>query len=1010
MRKNNFGSFAMEDLDELENGVEQANATAEGAQATAEATAAELSQHENDAAAHGGAEATADEAAAAAAQAEADAQAAQAAATGTTGTEGADTTAADPEAAAAVAAADAAAAEAPASDSTTAVIEEAVAEADDVDAEVADTEAEAAVMDEATDRTDDVIAAVEEVEPENEDAPAEIAATVGLANESLKRLLGPRFNESLLVKMPSNESYTLKSTRTRQMYKNLAIESLTEAKDGFVQRMKDTIVKIWDWIKARLDKLVTWFRSSGKERAALLKRAEEAKITNRAVIENATLAQYLTISGQVEDTSSGLAKSLDDIGDLLKDYYKRVGDLMVGQAGKFMLGDEPAKNVLPKATAKKGLLGGWSYSVDAETPDGKDIEAALEAISNTRVNIVRDSAPAKNRVTTLNSADIVSLFRAADKFEKEVIDTPEAKRARSVTGKTFGALMARIQSSNSSKPEELRKLLRILSRLSALLVSPVSKLSAVGNSAVSTINLFAKVSLRAAKGESVEDELKGGSVVDEQAAAAKATNARPFDPKADRSFSARKAGAEDVSFKDVANENHSDTTVAGGDDPLDLNKDQNPGDADLNQSSQPAAEAPGKQDAKMKDTELDLPEEPQVTAALEAYEELTDAIEDGTDGLGLTERAITAAEGAQGKQGLDEAGAELMSIASEAIHKKFLNIDAVDLGFGLESFSRSAYKLKATGVSVESWKEKAKEIGQKIIEMVKQLGRMIRYVWKQFLTLFKGLEGKYERINRKLATTNEASMKNGKAFDSDSLTINGKAITPSVFNSAITAAVKLASDVAEDGLDLAEIASDQAQGKSADAARKVQQFAIGSKLAKNSDVKSSKEDGKTTYTFTELPGGRVANFVRPDMTDGIATGFSASIGKGEKKEAKVKTRNMDKSESKQVMQAVRKALDAMKKISSDVDAIAKSVDEIGSKLDPKALEGQGQADAARKAIGALGKAVMSDSKVAIQAIRMLSETGLNFVAKSIGMKGTEAAQAEPGMPGGAKALPAPAAA
>jgi len=1004
MSKKKFGAFSMEDLNELEDGVDQAQATAEDAQATATATAEELAQHEQDAGAHGGAENTADEAAAAAAQAEADAQAAAAAA-------GADTTSAAPEAAAAVAAADEAA-DAPATDSTTAVVEEAVAEAEEADAQVAESDEEVAAMDEAVDRTDDVIVAVDEIEPENEDAPAEIAATVGLANESLKRLLGPRFNESMLTKLPSNEAYSMKSVRTRQMYKNLALESLGEAKDGFFQRMKQTVVKFWEWIKARFAKLVTWIKGASKERGALLTKAKEKNFTTRAVIENATLAQYLTLGKSVEDTATGLASSFGQLGKIYTDFCDRATGVSSLFKGGFALDFGQFKKIAAQSDSNVDLLGGWELITKGagQRAGANTVEEALAVIDQMEVNLTRSKKAPGDRVTTLNTADITTLFASVEEFEKKILNSPEAKAARNVSSNWLVNVEMRWKSNSADRGDNERESYRLISRASALLLGPLGKLTSIANQSISTVNLLAKVSIKAASGESTDEDLKGDTNVDEQAAAAKATNARPFDPKADRSMSSRKAGAEDVSFRDVSKENHTDPSVAGGDDPLDLNPADQAGDADLNQSSQPAADAPGKQNANMKETELDLPEEPQVTAALEAYESFVDGIEDGTDGLGLTERAIAAAEGAQGKQGLDEAGAELMSIASEAIHKKFMGLEAVDLGFGLESFSRSAYKLKATGVSVESWKEKAKEIGTKIIEMIKNLGRMIRYVWKQFLTLFKGLEGKYERVNRKLATTNEASMKNAKAFESDSLTINGKAITVSVFNSAITSAVKLAGDVAEDGLDLAEIAADQAQGKAADAARKVQQFAIGSKLAKNSDVKSSKADGKTTYTFDELPGGRVANFVRPDMTDGIATGFSASISKGEKKEAKVKTRNLDKSESKQVMQAVRKALDAVKKVSSDVEAIAKSVDEIGSKLDPKNLEGQGAADAARKAIGALGRAVMSDSKVAIQSIRLLSETGLNYVAKSIGMKGTEAAQAEPGMPGGAKALPAPAAA
>lgn len=987
MSKKNFGSFSLEDLDELETEVDQAQATAEDAQATAddaqataEATATELEQHAADTNAHEGGEAE---------------EAAQVA-------DGADTTAADIEAAN-----DATAADAPEVETTTADVEKAVVEAEDGDEITEEAEEEVAAMDEAVERTDDVIEAVEEIEPENEDAPAEIDATVGLANESMKRLLGARFDKSLLAKLPANESYSLKSVRTRQMYKSLAIESLQESKDGFFTKMKNAIIKIWNWIKARLDKLVTWFRGSAKERAAILKRAQEAKITNRVVIDNATLAQYLTVNGEVEDTVAGLSMNLKVMGELLTSYYKRAVAVADGHAFTLGKGGDGADvlkglfSILPASDNGTPLLGGWTHSVKAGEAKPDDINEVLEAISDISVTVERDTAPSKERVTSLNSADIANLFREVDKFEKEVIDSPEAKKARSIRADFISHLIAKHRSKDDSREDMERMFLRIASRLSALLTSPLAKLSSVANSSVSTINLFAKVSLRAGKGESVEEDLK--------ATDASMPNVKPG-KGTKPSMAERKANAEDAVFRDLSNEDHKDPTVEGGEDPLDLNPSDQPGDATLNQSSQPAAAAPGTQDAKMKESELELPEEPQITAAIEQYEEFTDHIEDGVEGLELTERTIAVAEGAQGKQGLDEAGAELMSIASEAIHKHWLGMEAVNLGLGVESFSRSAYKLKATGISVESWKEKAQEIGKKIVEMVKKLGRMIRYLWKQFKTFFKGLEGKYERINRRLATTKEATMKNGKGFETEKFAINGKAITPSVFSSAITSAAKIATDVAEDALDLAEIAADQVEGKASDAARKVQQFTIGSRLAKNSDVKTSKAEGKTTYTFNELPGNRVASFTRPDMTDGIELGFSASLGKGEGEVKKVKVRNLDKSESKQIMQAVRKGLDVIDQVGKDIETIAKQVEEIGKGLDPKKLEGDGVAKAARKAVGALGKAVMSDSKVAIQGIRLISEAGLDYVAKSIGMKGTEAQAEDQATAGAQRQLPAPSAA
>ena len=989
-KKRNFAqagiSFSTENIDELEQGVEQATATAEGAQATAEAAAAEVQSHEQDPNAHGGAEGTADAPAAAAAQAEA---------------------AAPPAAGAGEAAADDAGEAVEATETTTETVEEAAADIQEADEETLETEEQVAAMDQATDRTEDVIEAVNEADPADEEAGAEISSTVAMANESMKRFLGSRFQSSMLTTLSSNESFSMKSPKLRGMYKGLALEALEETKTGFFTRMKEALIRFWDWIKARLAKLVTWFRGAAKEREKLLAAAREANITTRAVVDNATLAQYLTVGNQVEDAPLTLKKALDDLGDLLKDHYARANDFVKGVTGYD--GERAAKGLLktlPLAYVGKPqqLLGGYTFSVtsgDISIADTKEgvMAGVLESISGVDVKIERDGKPAKARVTTLTTSDIVTLFGAAADFEKDVLESSEAKSARAVSGNWIGQAIAKFLSKQEDREFGERVLLRTLSRLSSVLLNPMAKLISIANQANSTVNLLAKISIKTAKGESTEADLKEGEG---------ASNVKPFDPKADRSFSARKEGAEDIKFKDVATEDYTDP--AEGDDPLQLNPPAEAGDADLNQSSQPAAEAPGKQDAAMKETDLDLPDEPQVSAALEQYEEFVDGVQDGVDGLDLTERTIEVAEGAQGKSGLDEAGAELMSIASEAIHSKFMGLEKIDLGFGVESFRSSAYKLRATNMSVESWKEKGKEIGAKIVEMVKNLGKMIRYLWKQFLTLFKGLEGKYERINRKLATTQESAMKNGKAFESGSLSINGKAISAQALGSALTAATKIANDVASDALDLAEIASYQAQGNTAEAGRKTQEFVRGSKLSKNSDVKTSKEDGKTIYRFEELPGGRAMVFGRPDMEGGLVAGFTASIEKGDAKEVKAKAMNLNKSEAKNVMRSVRGGLDSIKQLDQDVNAVVKSVDEIVSKLDPAKLEGQEGAAATRKAIGALGKVALNDTKVAIQGLRMLIEVGLNFVAKSIGMKGSEAAATgKDGKPSSAPQLSGPSA-
>lgn len=858
-------------------------------------------------------------------------------------------------------------------------------------------EDEAELGDQAVEKIDDAIEQVSNTDTEGEpDAfKDDVEVTVAMTNESLKTMYRGYDVSDLMVSLQAFESRRLVSTVNRQQFRALAMEKLEEQKSGVLERIAKAAAKLWAWIKEKLTAFLDMFRGQAKRRERILAAAKDAPEGNPIIIKSQFLATMLTkASGTKVERASEITSELQGLGKVisgLSEYANRFNtNFQFFERGGIRWGDLAAEIDISKAGVvnEQEFIGGWKFSFEAGEVDGGDVQTSIRSLLTTqKIVFERLDVKAKDdEVRTLRVSEVRSLFKILDSMERTIGDKGVKDLANRLNIGSFSAAYRKFGASGG-EPGQLETWKAFVTNSGRLAGRPLLNALGAFSALSKALTALGDASVRSAKGDANPDVLDAESP-------SKATGGAPkgFD----------KANAEDVEFRDLATESYSETH-----NPDLLTTDQDykqPIDDDL------AKDENGEfKDTKLKVEEAVQPENGSITAAIENYGAAADVFQDGVQGLDENQQMVEILEAKQADGALDEGIAAMASLASESLHFHRFGMTPVgNYGIGFESFEKGAYRQRAASMAVESWKDKGREMIKNLIEALKKVGNMVRYLWKQFMTFFKGQEGRLERVSRQLATTPDTKMTARYITGDKNLmrfSVKGSALTASSTTAMLEAANSLTKAVLEDALVMVEAGSYQLQNDPGKATSTLQKVRSGGRLGSVNGVKSSNEEGKGVYTFTELPAGQEAVFVRPDMTDGIGAGFEARMGKGEGKAAS-QVKSLTKSECKTVLGSVRKALSNATSLDRDVKAVIDMVDSAVKDLDPAKFENQEESGAARKAVGSLSKVSMGEARIALKAHGIAVSVALDLVTASAGLK---AEKVEDAGEGKRPALAAPAA-
>lgn len=814
-----------------------------------------------------------------------------------------------------------------------------------------EVENEVAVLDEASEIVSNTAEVVEGVDVEADgdvDPVEEIDSIIAVSNERLRLKLGS-LGKDLVFNTTSLEGRSFKSVQGRLMAKELALENLDQQKKGIFAKAIEAIKKAWEWIATRAKEI--WIKLTGtkKRREKIVAFLKENPVKQKVVVENAQLAQRLGIT-RSNNVYSDVVDTIANLISVIDVHAKTsvVSFTSIVKNPDIEKAVVQARQLLDNTVLSLGGFGTLSIKLSESS--------GAEFFTESRVDFTPPTGKFVDSINTLSSDEVIKLFGVLDNSLKRIENDEVIKQLKQGKPGPIVRGMANLGVKSSAGLElsdsgnARREVLAALGNYARLFTTPLSRLIGFLGQLDISVTMLGELTVKVAKGK--EADVKGGT------------------------GTALALASEGIS------------STEGGPEVLTDEKDYEDGnDYDLNE---------GKDPGEFKKVELDEGEIEQteigtVSAAIEQFEEMAEVLEEAGEAAELHDQSEEAIEAALSGNGLDETAATFMDIAAEAIHGKMLRLDREYTptlnrkSVSLENFRKSAYRLEATSASLEDWKETGKGIIEAIKKALAKVVAMIRYVYKQAKTYFKGAEGRVERLRRRLQTTPDTKMSPKPIEDEKSLArfrVGNKALNPSTTNEGLDQLAKAMDAAINDSLVLVSAGEDIIKGKAAEASRVLVKFNNTNELVKLATVKE--KDGSFIYTVDDIPGGSEIVITRPKLDGELTTGFKATVTKKTEGRASGVVRTLSKSDAKKVLGSVSTALTKAENTSKELDSLVKMVEDITKGIKDEDFNDSKARSAAKKAVAGLSRVSSGEVFTVIKAQGMAIDTILTWVGKSIG--------------------------
>lgn len=818
-------------------------------------------------------------------------------------------------------------------------------------------EDEITALDEASEIVSNTAEVVEGVDVETDDdvnPVEEIDTIIAVSNERLRLKLGA-LGKDLVFNTTSLEGRSFKSVQGRLMAKELALENLDQQQKGIFAKAIEAIKKAWEWIVTRVKEL--WVKLTGAKRRRDKIRVflKDNAVSQKVLVENTRLGGMLGLSRNTS-AASGTKSAIQNIKVTILDHCKVLST--ISQTVKQKSADADLVRTLHSVLqAKETDLGGFgTYKI--ELSGAQDLKTFL---GQSKVVIEPVKQKDVTYFNTLTSSEVIEVFDLLDSALAELDKNPIIKEAtKGQVPKTI-ELIARVGDKIESTPDSDRARnisarYSLFSNYGRLFTTPFNRLMSIMGQLDLAVTMLGELTVKVAKGK--DAEVKGGAT------------------PATEGISSTEGGPEVLT---------DDKDYEAGND-YDLNEGKDPGEF---------------KNVKLDEGEIEQTEIGTVSAAIEQFEEMAEVLEEAGEAAELHDQGEEVIEAALSRNGLDESAATFMDIAAEAIHGRMLRLERASTptldrrSVSLENFRKSAYRLEATSTSLEDWKETGQNIMKAIREAIAKIVKMIRYVYSQAKTFFKGAKGRVERIQRAVQATPDTKMV-PREIDGDKAVqrfrIGDKALDARGVEKGLGVLSHTMDAVIEDSSTLITAGWGIIKGRAEASAKILTDFNTDNELRKITSP--NEKDGAYEYVVSEIPGGSEIVITRPKLEGELSSGFKASVTKKTEGTASVKPKTLSKSDAKKVLVSVSTALAQADSTSKRLDDLVKMVDDLLKDIKETDFDDKKERSSIKKAISGLSRVSSSEVFAVIKAQGLAIDTSLALVSRSTGSSAEEKKEEE----------------